>query len=207
MRAYYRATYMMQFVAALSVMVALFLDWHVRGGTAMDLLGRMSEDFYFPYSLVSSWTLLMLLPITAILSMIRGILGTLFYDEVLWRRAAWKFALASGISMVWFYAAFGEDADIPGTGTHVGDLRIGYWLTATSLLTLVVLLYLERVLPTEDPLIKKLSRLPPDHPDRILSGYYRECPYCNAPNDPKSRRCFSCGLILLPEPVQQKRRS
>ncbi|MBI5929507.1 MAG: hypothetical protein HY862_09375 [Chloroflexi bacterium] len=199
MRSYFRATYGMQFVAALSLMVALFLPWHVRGGTAIDLIERMFDNFYFPYSFVSPWALLAMLPVTAIISLMRGVMGMLFYDEVLWHKLAWRLGLFSIVSMVWFYAAFGADADIPGTGTRLGDLRVGYWLTGTSLLMLVVVLFLERVIPKEDPALKRLSRLPPNHPERVLSGYYRACPNCAAPNDPKARRCINCGVLLLPE--------
>lgn len=199
MRAYFRATYAMQVGAALSVLVALFLPWHVRGGTAIDLIGLMFRDFYFPYSLISPWILVAMLPVTAIVCMLRGVMGIMFYDEVMWQILVWRLGLLCVFSMVWFYAAFGADADIPGTGTRVGDLRLGYWLTGTSLLILMSLLYLERIIPQEDPELRRLSGLPPNHPDRIMSGYFRSCPNCAAPNDPKARRCTNCGVILFPE--------
>lgn len=197
MRKYFRATYAMQFVAATSLLVALFLPWHVRGGTAIDLIGRMFDNFFFPYSLVSPWVLLAMLPVTAIVSMTRGVMGVMFYDEVMWYKLAWRLGLFSVISMAWFYAAFGVDDDM--AGTQVSDLRVGYWLTGTSLLMLVVVLILERTIPKEDPALQRLSRLPLNHPERILSGYYRACPNCSSPNDPKARRCVNCGILLLPE--------
>ncbi|MBZ0320607.1 MAG: zinc ribbon domain-containing protein [Anaerolineae bacterium] len=203
MRKYFRATYAMQFVAALSLLVALFLPWHVRGGTAIDLIERIFDNFYFPYSLVSPWALLAILPITAIVSMVRGVMGMMFYDEVLWYKLAWRLGLFAIISMAWFYAAFGVDDDM--AWTQVSHLRVGYWLTGSSLLMLVVVLILERIIPKEDPVIQRLSRLPMNDPERILSGYYRACPNCLSPNDPKARRCVNCGVLLFPDiPDEEK---
>ncbi len=198
---YYRITYGLQLIAALNVLFALLLSWHTETGAAIELMQEPFRDFTFPTSLTTPWWPLWLLPPVAIISLIRGGLGV-FDHQVMWGRAA---LIASGVAivaMLWFYAAFGQEHDTSLT-TTAGDLQVGYWLTASSLAILSVLIVVEWTLPAKDPHLVRLSRLDANDPDRLWEGHFRICGYCGSPNDPEARRCDYCGTALFPESQKQ----
>jgi hypothetical protein len=186
------------------------MPWHVDEGSAVDLMvGIFNDPSTFPYSLLTPWLLLWFLPLGAVWSMVRGILGGVFYGKALWRRQALVFSKFAVIGLVWFYLAHGDNAGVPLFSQQRGDLRGGYWLAASSLTLLILLVLFEGTLPTQDPWLARLYRLPPDHPERMRAGLYRACPVCGKPNDERARRCSGCGMILFPDadfqPERQRR--
>lgn len=202
MAKYYHLTYAMQLVAALNVGVALFLNWYEET-TAFTLMLGVLEDFVFPLSLFDTWVLLWLLPPVAFLGVARGIMGLFDQKIMYWWTALIASGLA-GLSMGWFYLNFADLQGAQRLGVNIKEVGIGYWLTGSSLLLLTVLILVEKILPRQSAEEVYLASLPATDPERIWQGYYQVCPFCGSPNDPKSRRCQFCGLVLFPEEVVGK---
>jgi hypothetical protein len=198
MSVYFKATYGMQFVAGLNVLVALVLPWYKERGTALQLMLSVFDDFIFPWSLFNPWVLLWFLPPIAVLGVIRGGLG-IFNHDVPWWRSTLFYSVLALFSMVWFFLNFAESGGAAAIGGQVSDVQMGYWLTSSSLLLLVALVIVEYTLPERNPRETYFATLAEDDPERIWGGHYRICPFCGSPNDPESRRCKFCGITLFPE--------
>ncbi len=200
MSRYFRMTYGMQAIAAINVLIAIFLPWHTEFGSATDLLARPFENWSFPVSLFNVWWLMWLIPPIVLLSIIRGLSG-IFNYEVPFQRTSLTLSGVASLAMAWFYISFG-DKSTSGFRQTFGELQFGYWLTLSSLILLIILIIVEINLPEHDPEILRISRLAPDDPERIWKGHYRSCPYCGSPNDPQVKRCNACGITLFPENPQ-----
>jgi hypothetical protein len=196
---YFRVTYGMQAIAALNVLIAIFLPWHTEFGSATDLLARPLEDFQFPLSFFNVWWLMWLLPPIVLLSILRGLSG-MFNYEVPFRRASLVLSGVASLSMAWFYINFGDN-NPTGFRQTFGEIQFGYWLTLSSLVLLILLIVVESNLPEQDPKLLRISRLAPDDPERLWEGHYRSCTYCGSPNDPSAKRCSYCGITLFPEKI------
>lgn len=187
----------MQTIAALNVLVAIFLPWHTQFGSATDLMARPFEDFHFPLGFVDVWWLMWLLPPIIILSILRGLSG-MFNYEVPYRRQSFILSGVASLAMAWFYINFGDENQAGFTQTF-GELEFGYWLTLSSLILLIALLVVESNLPERDPKLVRISRLASDDPERLWEGHYKSCTYCGSPNDPDAKRCGYCGITLFPD--------
>lgn len=200
MKIYHQLTYGLQFIAALNVLVALFLPWHTEHGTALELMQRPLENFHFPYSLFSPWVLLWGLPPVALVSLLRGASG-IFDGQAMGRWLVIRLSFAASIAMSWYYLIFGAEVD---SLNIIGQIRFGYWLTVSSLVILTLLILTEWLLPQHDPHLVHLTQLAEDDPERLWEGHYRACPYCGSPNDPQSRRCSFCGIVLFHDERKSK---
>lgn len=195
---YFKFTYGMQFVAAVNVIVALFLKWHERAGSAAALIGSIFSDFVFPWSFLSPWTVLLFLPPVALYSVIRGGMGIFDKDIGGWNTAFVLSGLAF-LSMFWFFINFADPNNASQLGTDVSEVGVGYWLTVTSFLLLVAFIGIEKMLPKQDLQLAYYNNLPLDSAERIWQGWYRSCPHCGSANNPDAKRCDFCGIMLFPD--------
>lgn len=198
MKIYYRLTFALQFMVAVSLLAALLLPWHTVGGTAFELLQRPLEGFRFPYGFADSWWLIWLIVPLPLLSVVRSAAG-LFQEQwevIEGRRYAFSFGICTAIALTWFHLIAEDTAFWKVTNPH---LEFGFWLTGSSLVLLMVLIWTERILPKQDPRLKRIEHLAPDDPERLWEGHFRLCSYCGSPNEPVARRCQFCGIVMFPE--------
>lgn len=184
-KVYYRLTFGLELVSALSMLVALFLPWHSIAGTAFDIFQRPMKDFYFPYGFFNVWWLMWgVLPIIG-LTIIRGANG-LFMQHREGERWAWGFCLLAAVAMGWLYGV-GDQAHLWAEANP--HLQQGFWLTISSLALLGVLIWSEGFLPVKEGRGYEVEFEDEDAKMRV-------CGYCGSPNDWNARRCGFCGIML-----------
>lgn len=177
---YLRLTYSLQIIAALNLLLTIFLPWHTHTRSAASLLYQIINRADGPlgiWGLISPWWLLVFLVVAGLAGLFRGLMGVVERRRVGLLAAAHLLAGLALLSLLWFYAAAGEWRARFGTEAH---LQIGFWLAVTSTSLLALLLWIETSLPAD----QRPARIP--------------CPNCGQLNHRQARRCAHCGLLILP---------
>ncbi len=196
-----KAVYMLQLVAAISMLLGLCLSWWESGShhyTALRLFQRsfdLLEEHSVSPLFQPTLALWLLLPVM-IGSVLRGATG-MIVPFVSFGRQMLVFWFIAMLVLIHFYISFGaEQRDIQPSLAD-GSIDIGYWLTSTSTILLGVALITEQVLtPRLDKWLHK-GVIKPVTDDQLWAGAYRSCPYCGMLNDPKAKSCYNCRNLLF----------
>lgn len=199
---YFRALYLLQFVAALAITAGMALTWWsgMRDYSAFDLLGRsinrFKEDRLF--AVFQPLLLLWLLWPLVLISLLRGITGILV-TPVSYRVLALVLWVVALLVLAHFYINFGDEDLSDQAPLKNGVLAVGFWLTSTSTTLLGLLILAEMVIKPQD-----VDRFAPHGPatmvddaERIWRGDYQSCPYCGTLNEPGAKTCYSCHNLLF----------
>jgi hypothetical protein len=201
---YFRAVYAMQLIAACAVVAGLFLAWWGGGHgdhlTAFDILDRSTMELRQrkPTGIVQPLVVLWLLWPFVIVAGLRSFTGILV-TPVWYRRltlAAWVPAL---LALLHFYINFGDQvaADSPLKDGHI---QIGFWLTASSVVILGLLILAEGTIKEPDDTWAAQGPTgggPVEDAERLWRGEYQSCPYCGMLNEPQARTCVNCHNLLF----------
>ncbi len=185
MQQVWKLVYELEIAAALSVLLSLAMPWHTEYGSGLQTLtygfSREAAMLFFSYGrmslYISSWMLLILIPLLAIFFGIRGALGvmTLQLSNDSFLRLLVIFMAAS---TVWFWQANTE------------QLASGFWLCGFSVALLCLAMLIEFNLPVEKIRGKRSIR---DLMAGSLPEGFIACPHCGAPNDHLEDFCIYCN--------------
>jgi hypothetical protein len=177
---YLRLTYILQFVAGISLLLALFLPWHTTTHSVASLLYTTLNQLGTPHQFemlgTPAWMTGFLFPV-ALLSVMRGLLGSIDRRKIALLKFARRAAYLGAFPIVWFYANDGELAKYTAHG--IGHLQFGFWLSTSSGFLLFILILVETSLPSGI-----------DYPQ------YVACPVCDRTVRRGTRRCPHCGQLI-----------
>jgi hypothetical protein len=196
-----KAVYMLQLVAAISMLLGLCLSWWESGShhytalrlfqRSLDLLEERSVSPLFQPTLA----LWLLWPVI-IGSVLRGATG-MIVPLVSFRRQIQVFWFFAMLVLIHFYISFGaEQRDVQPSAAD-GSIDIGYWLTCSSTILLGMLLLIEWILTPRVDKWQLKGTIKPITDDQLWSGEYRSCPYCGMLNNPKAKSCYNCRNLLF----------
>ncbi|MBZ0309664.1 MAG: hypothetical protein K8I82_26605 [Anaerolineae bacterium] len=181
----WKLVYKLEIAAAVSVLLSLAMPWHTVHGSGVQTLAygfsREAAMLIVNYGrmtlYVSSWMLLMVIPLLAILFGIRGALGvmTLHLSNDSFLRLLVIFMAAS---TVWYWQANPE------------HLASGFWLCGFSVALLCLAMVIEFNLPEEKVHEKRSIR---DLMKSNLPEGFIACPHCGAPNNSLEDFCIFCN--------------
>jgi hypothetical protein len=198
---YYRAVYILQLIAVITVVSGLFLVWWdgVETFTAWHLLDRSLDEIrersvtVLGQPLVVLW----LLWPSVVVSALRSCTGVLV-TPVAFRRLALVTWGVSVLVLAHFYVNFGDD--IPARSPlRNGEIQIGFWLTGSSTVILGLLILVEGLIKPKEPIFSVREEVtgPVNDPDRLWRGDYMTCPFCGMLNEPSARSCYNCNNLLF----------
>lgn len=185
MQRLWKLVYELEIAAAFSVLLSLAMPWHTVHGSGLQTLtygfSREAAMLVIVYGRVtlffSSWMLLILIPLLAILFGIRGALGvmTLQLSNDSFLRLLVIFMAAS---TVWYWQA------------NPDHLASGFWVCGFSVALLCLAMVIEFNLPVEKIHGKRSIR---DLMTGSLPDGFIACPHCGAPNDSLEDFCIFCN--------------
>jgi hypothetical protein len=198
---YFRVVYIMQFIAAWAILAGFFLTWWEGDDpqTVFNLLQR-SIDLLVdrdPHLIGQPLVVLWLLWPVFFAGMLRAFTGILV-QPVSYRTLALVAWIAAMLVLGHFYINFGDELadNSPLKNGSIGD---GFWLTASSVTILGLLILTEFLIREPDPLL--VRQRPPsgavDDAQRIWEGDYQTCPHCGMINEPDARTCYNCRNLLF----------
>ena len=199
---FFRAAYVMQFIAAAAMLAGLFLPWWEGevAHNAFDLLNRSfsklreRDPVVIGEPLVVLWLLWPLL----VVSLLRGFTGFLVVP-VAFRWLALVAWIPALLALAHFYINFG-DSDAAREVLAGGTIQPGFWLTCSSTVLLGLLILTEFLIkPAEDEFLAQRTQHegPVNDPHRLWQGDYVTCPHCGMLNEPLARRCYNCKNLLF----------
>jgi hypothetical protein len=196
-----KVVYMLQVVAAISMLLGLCLSWWHSGShhyNALNLFGRsldLLEQRSFRLMAQPLIVLWLLWP-AIIAGVLRGATGIVVPLVSFWRHmvACWIIAL---LVLIHFHLSFGAEQREIESPLANGSIDIGYWLTASSTALLGLLVIIEGMLTPHHDQWMPQEKPQPVTDDQLWSGEYKSCPYCGMLNDPKSRACYNCHNLLF----------
>lgn len=172
---YLRITYGLQLLATGNLLFALFLPWHSTVSSPIGVITKLISGVEVPFQVWNQvtpfWLLLLLLPVI-IISIIRALMGLFENHRMGLLKVVRRSSYVMLLPIMWFYFSSTEIG---------GRLQFGYWLTISSAVLLILLIWVESSFPQDKQQV------------------YFECPNCGQANPPKSRRCQHCGRLLFPE--------
>lgn len=201
---YFRAVYVMQFIAVGAVVAGLFLTWWGGGAspslTALNLLDRSLAVLRaqslrgIAQPLVVLW---LLVPSIAI-SGLRSFTG-LLVTPVTYRRLALAAVGVSVLALAHFLINYGGEL-APDSPLKDGRIQAGFWLTGSSTVLLGLLILAEGAIKPPDRTWAAQGPIPAgpvDDAGRLWRGEYLTCPHCGMLNEPGARACFNCHNVLF----------
>ncbi|MBN1565216.1 MAG: hypothetical protein JXA10_15330 [Anaerolineae bacterium] len=202
---YFRAVYIVQFIAAWAVLAGFFLIWWNPDHPASDpqtlfhLLDRSLDMLADrdPHLIGQPLIVLWLLWPDLFAGLLRGFTGILV-QPVEFRILAAVAWIAAMLTLGHFYINFGEEL-AEKSPLKNGSIGAGFWLTASSVTVLGLLILTEFIIRKPDPTI--FRQKPPsgavDDAQRLWEGDYQTCPHCGMINEPDARACYNCRNLLF----------
>ncbi len=198
---YFRAVYIMQYIAVWAVLAGFFLIWWdaEEPRTLLHLLKR-SLDLVRnrdPHVIGQPLVVLWLLWPVFFVEVLRGFTG-LLVQPVAYRRLALVAWGAAALALAHFYINFGGELarNSPLKDGTIGD---GFWLTTSSVVILGLLIWVEFMIREPDPLMmrQRPASGAVDDAQRLWEGDYQTCPHCGMINEPEARACYNCRNLLF----------
>lgn len=195
MQRYWYSAYVMQLTAVVSMFVAMLLKWHTEHGTGLSLMNKaltttikFGLDPFNPDEIpVSHWWIVWIIPLIGVALGMRSIVGVMFKRLKGQAILAGLLGFFAIVSSAWYIFNFHR------------DLLIGFWMEMVALGILLVAVVIEFLLPDHTPYEQYILHLPPDHPERIASGYTKVCDICGTHNDLDAKICRDCHSRLFIE--------
>ncbi len=195
---YRKWAYIAQLNAVALLFLGLGLAWHDAHGSGYQMLGHVfraeavpglvwtngQDDIVFS---ITPWWFVAGIPLGALGLGIRALVGLVLegFDLTPQRFLVAVLSLCIGVGMAWLVVS------------QTPFLAVGVLLGGMALLTLFAALGVEVAFPGSRYDAQHLAHLPPDHPQRVKYGFTRQCPSCQAYNDPQAKWCWHCGLALF----------
>ena len=198
---YFRAVYVLQFIAVCCVVGGLFLVWWDGADTftAFDLLNRSAREVIDRDLAVLGQPLVVLWVIwpSVIVSALRSFTGVLVTPIAFrrWALATWALAM---LALAHFFINFGDDLP-ERSPLRDGKIQVGFWLTGSSMLILGLLILVEGQIKPKQAFfdVRQEATGPVNDPERLWRGDFLTCPFCGMLNEPSARTCYNCHNLLF----------